>query len=169
MRVLSSMIVILAASISLTPFVQASDAGFLTPVANEESIVSTAVAPVRSRAQLVEYVRNTAANSSPLNKLHPAQLTEFLDSLSFNETGLTGFNYAALSGLTVSDAYRVLALFGAQHLTHVVGGREETKLDIALAKKSRVDMAAMADYQNYRCDGRATCKYDPNYICMSGC
>jgi hypothetical protein len=59
----------------------------------------------------------TNVQSSPLRYLSPAAQKAFLDSLTFNENGLTGFKSALLEAdLTPTQIEEVLALFGHQRL-----------------------------------------------------
>src|ERR1700761_46347 len=68
---------------------------------------------------------------TPLDKLSPGAKQRFLNSLTFNANGITGFNYSDLEReLSASDVYQVLSLFGVQHLAPMVrGARVESQTD----------------------------------------
>lgn len=64
------------------------------------------LAPVKSQFELGAYLQS--AKASPLDWLSPAAKRRFLASLTFNETGLTGFDYSDLRAeLTVTQIHRV--------------------------------------------------------------
>ncbi len=76
-----------------------------------------ALAPIKSYSELQSYLQTFPMSASPLNKLSPAARKRFLDSLQFNEKGLTTFRSADLeSELSVSEIYAVLSLFGEQSI-----------------------------------------------------
>jgi hypothetical protein len=137
------------------------------------------LAPVKSQQTLRAYQSITPEVLSPLGKLSASARAEFLSSLTFNEKGLTGFNYRVLEDeLTPSQAHSVLALFGAQRLTTLLkGARVETETDQKLLKGSQAksifnpwgDGDEGGNEKEYYCSGRATCSYSPANICMSSC
>jgi len=135
--------------------------------------VRLAMAPVRSRAQLAEYIARTPAAASPLARLSPHARDRFVASLVFNDKGLAGFRYADLEDeLTASEAYRLLALFGAEDIVpRLTRLRVETPTDrmIMDGANSRMMPLMSEDHINFNCVGRASCKYDPAYICMHSC
>ena len=66
-----------------------------------------------SKAALLEYMSRNS--DSPLNKLPPLVLQNFIDSLVFTQKGLGSYSYLGLSPhLTAYEIARVLSLFGAQ-------------------------------------------------------
>lgn len=91
------------------------------------------LAPIHSPADLASYLESRGPDS-PLGRLPPAALKRFIDGLTFNENGLTGFRTDDLqSELTATQVYRILELFGAQHITPVLRGLTiETQLDEAI-------------------------------------
>lgn len=91
------------------------------------------LAPIHSSADLASYLESRGPDS-PLGRLSPAASKRFIDSLTFNENGLTGFRTDDLqSELTATQAYRILELFGAQHTTPLLRGLTiETPLDEAI-------------------------------------
>lgn len=76
-------------------------------------------APIRSKEQLHAYLSITP--DSPLHKLGRAKMQSFLDSLTFTKAGLGSYSYIELEGMSSTNIYRVLSLFGAQ--TDRVRGR----------------------------------------------
>ncbi|KFN42588.1 hypothetical protein [Arenimonas oryziterrae] len=93
--------------------------------------IAKLTAPIHSRATLRAYLRDHKLAASPLGRLSARRRRHFLSTLSFNESGITGYNYRDLEAeLTVTEIYQVLSLFGAQHTTRLVeDARVETDLD----------------------------------------
>lgn len=138
-----------------------------------------AMAPIKTQADLEAYLRLTPMRRSPFNRLAPAPRKEFIESLSFNENGLTGYKYRVLEEeLTPTESYRILALFGSQ-------------ADVRLFKRARIKTLAdkkliapqefgesdefgdqwfdlpEKNYEKYRCVFRKTCEENDAYICKS--
>jgi hypothetical protein len=149
----------------------------LEMVAPIESAVSARdiafeLAPVKTHVSLLAYQQITPDVVSPLSKLSSAGKAEFLASLTFNESGVTGFNYRILENeLTPTQIYGVLALFGAQHLTaRLRGARIDSVADHQLLSYTVAKMRRQGDdYSGYACTARATCTTSANSICMSSC
>jgi len=74
---------------------------------------------IKSREDLALY-ENIRSPQFPLNKLSAKDREVFLDSLEFNDKGLTTFNYMSLEKLTAADRFKLLSLFGAEHLSQLV-------------------------------------------------
>ena len=128
------------------------------------------LAPVKSQLELGAYLRS--AKATPLDWLSPAAKHRFLGSLTFNESGLTGFDYSDLRAeLTVTQIYRVLAIFGAQRVVPLIkGARVESAVDrILMAAPGNTSDLPTDDHEDYRCEGAHTCSGSPRHICMSGC
>lgn len=126
------------------------------------------MAPIKSASDLSAYLR-TAGPDSPLMALSPGARERFFESLRFNENGLVSYRYEDLGReLTVSQAYRLLALFGAQRTAHLVHARVESPADLAASVKPRVP-ALMSDHEEFRCISPHNCYTTPLFICMSGC
>lgn len=71
--------------------------------------------PIRSRAELDEYLKLHAGRDSPLDVLPPLARQRFLDHLIFGSNGLGGFDPGELSTeLTREEAKQVLTLLGAE-------------------------------------------------------
>lgn len=126
--------------------------------------INQLLAPIKSAQHLVKL--NT--EDSPLQTLPQEARQPFLDSLTFNEHGLTGFNYHILeTQLTARQIYKILALFGAQHLIQNFQQAEViSSLDHLLLEQ---DFQPNGDHYNYECASRATCAYAQQRICMSSC
>jgi len=128
------------------------------------------LAPVKSQLELGVYLQS--AKPTPLDWLSPSAKRRFLASLTFNESGLTGFDYSDLRAeLTVTQVYRVLAVFGAQRVAPSIKGvRAETDADCILMEAPVRSYAPPEDdHEGYRCEGSHTCGSAPSHICMSGC
>jgi hypothetical protein len=144
----------------------------LTQAAAEEAKrakLELLLAPIRSEADLASYLESREPDS-PLDRLSPAALGRFIDSLTFNENGMTGYRTDDLQAeLTAMQAYRILKLFGAQRTTPLLRGLTvKTKFDEAIMSMKPAD-SLMMDYNGYRCSSRATCSRSIGDICMSGC
>jgi hypothetical protein len=124
------------------------------------------IAPIKSQEDLQNYLAS-ANSGSPLYRLSKPSQERFLASLRFNENGLTSFEYVDLEReLSAEQAYRLMALFGAQHVVSLFKNiRQETPAD-------RTIMASgpnSQDYPGYACQSRATCAKSFDTICMSSC
>lgn len=92
-------------------------------------------APVRSLKDLKAHLL-LQGNSSPLALLPEQKKQEFIDQLTFNENGLTGYRYSILEKeLTPSQIYTILSLFGVQrHISVFRGAKISTKADAQLLR-----------------------------------
>lgn len=134
--------------------------------------VAQRLAMIRSRTDLANYLASTRNQRTPLGMLSPVARRVFTDSLTFNENGLTGFNYKVLEAeLTPSQAYQLLSLFGAQRLASMLkNARVETQTDkLIIGMGSTYSPHLINDHEGYACIGRATCGRNMDDICMSGC
>lgn len=136
------------------------------------SDMSLLSAPIKSREDLARHVREGKVNGSPLRAFSKEGARDFIASLRFNELGLTSYRYDVLEHeLSVTEAYLVLSLFGAQddiRMLNVV--RVETQLDRDLLAVG--DVAAMCnggDYPDMKCSARATCAPMSRHICKANC
>jgi hypothetical protein len=131
------------------------------------TVPATQQPTITSKSALDAYMQSPAFASSPLQALPNAARDHFLSSLSFNEKGVTGFNYSDLhSDLTVTQVYQILRLFGAQADTALVGGQSRTAQDRALLSETGIPNT---DHPGYECVSRANCYPAANFICMSDC
>lgn len=127
---------------------------------------ASADALIKSESDLVTYVKNLP-NNSPLLRLSTEDLADLTSSMTFNKSGLTGFKYTALIGLSVSEAHAVLSVFGADHIAaRIPGLKIESKLDAELveryAQRGETDQFEQACTEG-KCTSRA------QHICMSSC
>lgn len=141
-----------------------------------------AMAPIRSQRDLYEHLASLQQSNSPLRRLSPAARARFVRSLQFNEKGLTSADTKDLvAELSAADVYRVLRLFGAQHLTTKLPGiRFVTAEDRTLLTASwggddlcNIQMpdgaGCTGDYPGYYCEAKGTCRSSPGYICTRNC
>ena len=154
-------------------------AGLLHDSAVERNGIESALAPIKSKAQLERYIGNTPKDESPLGKLSPGAQSRFIESLTFNDKGLTGFNYEDLQAeLSASEIYAVLGLFGAQHDAALIkGAKIVTPLDQKIMQPtlggcpcpSPCSCPPGEDHQGYSCTGDHSRKRDSGHVCMSSC
>lgn len=129
-------------------------------------------APIRSRKDLSRHMRDARENGSPLRALGKDGTRKFIASLRFNENGLTSYRYDILEQeLSVTDAYLVLSLFGAQDDIRMLDkARVDSQLDNDLLAVG--DVAAMCsggDYKDMQCSARATCAPMTRHVCKASC
>jgi len=133
--------------------------------------ISTALAPIKSRADLVRYQANNRSNpDNPLNALSPRSKQRFLNSLRFGSQGLASFSYVELeSELTVKQAHRVLSLFGAQAFTTQMRGLRRADATDALIMKAaaeEIDDGTIVLLREHWCSSRATCSTQAGSTCI---
>ncbi|MBX9402364.1 hypothetical protein K4L06_13700 [Lysobacter sp. BMK333-48F3] len=86
-----------------------------------QASINAATAQVRSKAALIQYVSSNS--NSPLRKLPPLVLQNFVDSVVFTPRGVGSYSYLGLSShLSTTEVYQVLALIGAQHTISSIPG-----------------------------------------------
>jgi hypothetical protein len=97
------------------------------------SSLSLYSAQIRSLPQLKAHLA-LQGKASPLAALSAASQQEFIDRLTFNENGLTGYRYGILEKeLTPSQIYSILSLFGTQkHIGMFKKARIATQADAQL-------------------------------------
>lgn len=130
------------------------------------------IAPIQSQEELKNHLADLQKNSSPLNLLSPSAREQFVNSVTFNDKGVTSYRYDVLElELTLSQAYRVLALLGAQHhIVHLKNARVETEMGKEIRSRlQKDDHTKCVDYPRYKCVAPATCASAPGYICMHSC
>jgi len=125
-------------------------------------------APIHDAAQLDDHLR-LLAPTSPLASLSEPARNRFIASLRFNESGLVSFHYRDIEKeLNPVQAYRLLALFGAQRTIGLIDGLQpQSEEDARILEQAR--RLPPDDHDGYACAGRATCSTSINSICMSGC
>jgi hypothetical protein len=154
--------------------------GSATPAAATNLDVATAtwqqqeidleIAPVKSHADLQRHLK--VATDSPLRKLPPRQRKAFIDSLVFTPKGLGSYSWLPLQGtLGMSDAYRVLALFGMQSdAASIPGMAPKTE-----AEHHMVEIAPMIrhDWNHKTCvifsEHRRVCEEQYGAACSRAC
>lgn len=146
-------------------------------------------AQIKSEADLYDHL--TYDRKSPLNALSQRGKDEFLKSLTFNDQGLTSFQYDVLEReLTPTEVYGVLRLFGLQGDTYKLDqARAKTTLDQALLNVNsgnRLSRLQVDNFTNtssggygtigddnflegYRCVSSGTCAKTENMACTSNC
>lgn len=130
------------------------------------TLLSYELADVKSSEELKNYLKR-AGNSSPLDKLSPIAKTRFIESLSFNQNGLSQYRYDDLQNeLNATGIYKVLRIFGAeQSAPFLQKARIENEIDGGI-----VALRMMEDHENARCVSHGTCQTGwVGYICTSNC
>ncbi|MGO4551837.1 hypothetical protein AB4059_12120 [Lysobacter sp. 2RAF19] len=154
---MKSLMVFFALAFAST-LVHASDSATISPqawaadVAIRQSQIDTALAPIRSREDLRAHLQREM--HSPLHRLAPAQRERFLASLVFAPEGLASYSFLPLeAGLSVTEVYRVLALFGAQSSIAAIGNLDPaTEAESAMLDVSDIStMAAMPSWAHGIC------------------
>ena len=121
----------------------------------QQHALAFAIAPVKSADELKHYLKITPKGHVPFNYLSSVDKRIFLNSLTFGEKGLSGFNYAILKEkLNQKQITEVLSVFGAQHLVASVVGDVKSQI------------AAPTDYKDYKCSIKATCSVSNTEICI---
>ena len=95
---------------------------------------ATEMAQLASRESLTKFMKMTPADRNPLMLLSKDARERFLESLTFNHHGLTGYRYIDLENeLTPTQIARLLALFGSQGNTSLF-----RKAQVKTAKDRRI-------------------------------
>lgn len=141
---------------------------------NEQQKIMRKNAPVHSNALLAAHLMKAKDSGSPLNLLSPTARARFVDSLKFNEGGVTSFYYADIeSELTSSQAYELLSLFGLQSMLQYMPKiriSSDEDLDIMRAYGGgTIGLPLPDDHNDYWCTSRGTCSRNVGSICTSNC
>ncbi|MDO0844162.1 hypothetical protein EIQ06_14985 [Xanthomonas campestris pv. campestris] len=149
----------------------------------DRRLLEQEVAPIRSRAELQEYLKFMPAQS-PLKYLSPSNRERFLNSLVFSESGLASYSYQDLEmELNALEAYKVLSLFGQQATVALIPGLRQSdgfSKAIMSSVDSREPVNAISgeyrpdaskdpdypDYPDYACVAKATCGQSMGKICI---
>lgn len=153
-----------ALTILLSPAAAADEAQIIDLVAADalkETRLSMDLAPLKSAADVYHYHQSMPENLSPLSALSKQEQTRFIQSLRFNERGLTQFDYRILTQLDAEQVYRILALFGLQSGTSLIKDDEARNTDAV--KKIRGFLPG------YYCEDRGTCREDDSRACTENC
>ncbi|MFC3658271.1 hypothetical protein FZ025_07945 [Xanthomonas hyacinthi] len=147
----------------------------------EQQKIARKNAKIHSSSGLTEYLAKNKTDDSPLNSLSPAARKRFIESLKFNENGVTSFYYADIeSQLTSSQAYNLLSMFGLQttlQFMHKLRVNSSNDQGIMSAYGSgsgsgsggSISPGAPEDHNDYWCSGRATCSRNVGSICTGNC
>ncbi|MCF6288578.1 MAG: hypothetical protein L3J53_05000 [Proteobacteria bacterium] len=108
---------------------------------------------IKSQTDL-DFYSGLQDKSFPLNILDNDSKITFVESLRFNEKGITTFDYTVFNNLSTDDTYKVLSLFGVEHTSKIIHNSK---------------LLREADHIGYECIRRATCKKSTGFICMSAC
>jgi len=80
--------------------------------------LSAHMTSIASSAQLTRFMKMTAAPDNPLMALPSSARARFIEGLTFNDQGLTGYRYTELENeLSPTQISKILSLFGAQKNT----------------------------------------------------
>lgn len=102
---------------------------------NPDQLISPPERRITSQGEWDAHVRNIVHNDSPLSHLPPFARKQFVRRVNFNERGLTGLSFDVLEQeLTLSQAYRVLALVGAEGYIRLL---KNIRIDTALDRQLR--------------------------------
>lgn len=133
----------------------------------QQSRIDYATALIRSTEDLNRFLESPQFASSPLAEMSAAGRERFLNSVRFNEKGLTSFEYADLeTELTPTQIYRVLKLFGAEHSTSLLSRTRVDSDDDAIIMNM---LPSPIDYRDFECAKRATCSPANFNICTGNC
>jgi len=178
-----------------------ADNGIALRSAKEEVLLNRKLAiqlaPIKSEEDLNFFLLSTYGTPNPLDQLSPAARQRFTDSLMFTERGLGSFDFSDLEyELTPTEIYKILYLFGMQHLVpKMEGARIETRADEVLMQKNKgqetnkdeqqpvtrtlflCDTASIGigegdscgDHTDYYCFSSGSCKKRSDMICTSNC
>jgi hypothetical protein len=84
--------------------------------------IDLAASPIRSKEDLESYIQKTPKSDSPFRHLSPLDQTIFFAETTFDDKGLDLFPPDVFQGLTATQAYEILALFGWQFIVPDIPG-----------------------------------------------
>lgn len=92
------------------------------------------LAPVKSRKDFEQLMQQDNAAAHAFARMGAENQATFVQRLTFNEKGLTGFNFKVVEdSLTVREAYQLLSVFGIQHVVRSLKGlRVESRTDVMI-------------------------------------
>lgn len=147
-----------------------SSGGQIPDEITRQRMIDVALAPIKSQADLVFYLKNVPLSESPLRFLSPSGRERFLASLVFGESGVGGYQYSDLQvELSAAQVYEILSLFGLQSTASLVKGlKVSDALDAVIAAPRDHDPGGpgkrCATPQNPR-----ACVYSAASICAFNC
>ncbi len=121
-------------------------------------------APVKSPSDLSTY-ESEHVTSSPLNALSPMMKQLFVNSIRYNEKGVTTIRYDVLESLSPTQVYQILSLFGMQSLTPSLNLRSASPLD----KQIMSLHPNLMPLKGYYCEGKGTCRQNASEACSDAC
>jgi hypothetical protein len=105
----------------------------------DQHAIDLATAPIRSKETLDTYLQTTPIAESPFQYLSPVDQKLFLSELVFDKGGLTSFPADVFEGLTVTQAYELLALFGWQAVVPALPDlRVQSSLDMLIKPDAKI-------------------------------
>ncbi|HEY4079938.1 MAG TPA: hypothetical protein VGM81_04510 [Burkholderiaceae bacterium] len=146
-----------------------------------ERRIAGALAPVKTLATFYAHLNDGSSGMSAFARLPSASQSVFIANLTFNEKGLTGFNYRVLEdSLSVEEAYSLLSMFGVQHTVGLMRGLRAVSANdlLILQSVSRLQnqgavsptyIRDLSDHQDYQCISRGTCESSGGRICTDNC
>lgn len=136
---------------------------------SRQSMIDLAAAPIKSEADLERYTNLVPISISPLRYLSQQNRTLFMESLKFNDRGITGFRYDVLESLSPTQAYEILALFGVQSATNTVVGLVSSTPADSLIMQPGLSCSAYAACINTECVGPGACGPAYGMACTKNC
>lgn len=125
------------------------------------------MAPIKSASDVASYRQSVRGKWSPLNSIAPRDRADFIKSLTFNEKGVTGFDYRYLTSLTAREIYQVLSLFGMQSGAHKIPSRDGST--IKPLGDAEPPLGVEGFLEDYRCESPGTCTAANFKACTSNC
>ncbi len=129
---------------------------------HDQRELDRALAPVKSLSDFYKHMQQDNAAAAAFRKLDASSQAVFVNSLTFNEKGLTGFNYKVVEDfLTLSEAYHLLGCFGVQRVVRGLKGiKVESRADVEIKQHLKAlesapwsggdgDSAPEAEHQHY--------------------
>jgi hypothetical protein len=133
--------------------------------------ISGRMAQIKSEVDLQAYLNSARGLPTPFDLLSPGSKRRFIESLVFTERGLGSFTYSDIRNeLSLSEAYRLLALFGREATAASIRGiRVESEEDQLVFQAGAIGSRNL-DYMDYWCRTTATCTRKLEDICVApGC
>ncbi|NHZ80244.1 hypothetical protein F2P44_13315 [Massilia sp. CCM 8695] len=118
-----------------------------------QDALSAQVAPIKSQADVIQYMNMVPPQSNAMYLLSPAARERFVSSLTFNQHGLSGFSYADLQReLPPAKIARVLRLFGSESSATTIQTQGGTK-----ARPGRQESGLGGDCGGFQQSAWGTC------------
>ncbi|MDY0954445.1 hypothetical protein SOM22_07645 [Stenotrophomonas rhizophila] len=131
-----------------------------------ERELALAAAPIRSRHALERYISEGRLRDSSLQRMPQAARTRFLQSLVFNENGVSSFDYRDIaSHLEPMEIYAVLSLFGAQRSAGAIPGFAERATAAGMRWPPEM-IEPPVDYPDKVCAAKVSCAVWDGGVCI---